>query len=889
MESAGGKSPAGRQPFASSYSPNLTPGAEFGPRYRIEALLGEGGMGAVYKAHDKELDRTVALKLVRAELTADAEMMQRFKQELLLARTISQKNILRIHDLGDVGGIKFISMAYVEGEDLHHILKREHCLSPERALKIVRQICEGLDAAHAEGVIHRDLKPQNILMDKTGTAYITDFGLAKSLEAGAAGMTRTGQFVGTPRYMSPEQCEGDRLDGRSDIYSLGLILYEMVTGDLPFQSESMMQMMYARVKQKPRSPKLLNPELPDYLVRIIMRCLETDPARRYQNAREILADIDAERGTAPSLRMRVEWPSARSSRPMVALGIALSLVLLILLAIPATRKFIFHRASKEAPTAAVAPASAAEEYLAVLPFRVLGEQGALGYIADGLEESLSAKLFQLKNVHIAPSEEVAKANRDDPLEKLGRELGANQIVEGTVQGSGEKIDVIVNLMDAQSGHRLWMKEYSGVPQDLLTMEDEIYQGLVDALKLKPSNDEMARGVAHPTESIAAYDLYLKGRDSMRGQHDVNNVQKAIALYEEALKQDPNFAQAFAGIAEASLVVYHENKDPFWAQRALSAAQQGQYLNDKLAEVHFALGRAYIATGKYSEAVVELTRSVELAPNSDEGFRLLADAYQENNRPEEALRSYQKAVNINPYYWVNYNFLGNGYYAQGDYDKALAAYRRMTEIEPDNDFGYVNIGAVYFQQGKYSECVPWFQKALAIKPDYMTYSNLGTVYEYLKKYDDAIAMFQKAMDMNPHDLLPVGNLGDAYRWSGQKDKANATYEKAIALGNQELQVNPRKAATMGLMALDYAKEGKTSEARDFIRRARAIDSNTAELIYDDAVVEALAGKPDESIKALREAFRKGASPQDAVNEPDLKSIQTLPEFSQLIKEFSGKKS
>ena len=271
-----------------------SPVPDFGPRYRVERTLGEGGMGTVYKAWDKELERAVALKLVRRDLTRDPNISLRFKQELLLASKISHRNVLRIHDLGDgPGDTKFISMAYVEGQDLDQLLRKERKLPLERAQNIARQLCAALDAAHAEGVVHRDLKPQNILIDQHDHIYVSDFGLAKSLESDL-GMTQTGQFLGMPRYMSPEQADVRPVDHRSDLYAFGLILCEMVAGNLPFEhTESTMQMLYQRVHEPAKDPRRLNPDLPEYLARIIQKCLERDVAQRYQSAREILADLDA--------------------------------------------------------------------------------------------------------------------------------------------------------------------------------------------------------------------------------------------------------------------------------------------------------------------------------------------------------------------------------------------------------------------------------------------------------------------------------------------------------------------------------------------------------------------------------------------------------------------
>ena len=369
--------PAARSTSSRASQAELTlVGTDFGTRYRVDAQLGQGGMGRVYKAYDKELNRSVAIKVLRHEFTAEPEAMERFKQELLLASKISHKNILRIHDLGDVDGVKFISMAFVEGCDLHQLLQKEGSLSADRIVLIGEQLCRALEAARVEGVVHRDLKPQNILVDQVGQIYVSDFGLAKSLETNATGMTRTGMFLGTPQYMSPEQIEGKPADHRSDLYAVGLILYEMATGAMPFRGDSALEIMFQHVKQMPPNPKALNPNLPEYLVAIILKCLEKDPAQRYQTAGAILADLESrhapQRDRANTVSISLAIPSRRG---WLKVGGAAMVLIAIALAIPGIRHLIWRPAGlKNAARATnVIPSLSEGKFLAVMPFKVIGD------------------------------------------------------------------------------------------------------------------------------------------------------------------------------------------------------------------------------------------------------------------------------------------------------------------------------------------------------------------------------------------------------------------------------------------------------------------------------------------------------------------------------------
>ncbi len=501
-------------------------------------------------------------------------------------------------------------------------------------------------------------------------------------------------------------------------------------------------------------------------------------------------------------------------------------------------------------------------------------------------DALSAKLFQMKNVHLASAGAMEKLNAADPIVKIAHQLGSKLIVQGTLQGAGEKIDVVLKLSDA-TGKQLWTKEFPGLRQDLLTIEDQIYNELVTALDVKPSDDELARNALRPTENGAAYDLYLKGRDILRGKRDVKRVQSAVDLYDQAIKKDSRFTLAYTGLADASLIMYNLNHDPAWSQKALSAAQHAQTLNDEIPEVHFALGNIYSATGKTAEAVAELKRAVTLAPNSDEGYRRLGDAYLASGKETEALQAYQQAIDANPYYWLNHNKLGMAYAQIGQNQKAMDSFKRVIDLSPDSALGYGNLGGVEFQAGNWNDAIVAFQKALKIEPSEGLYSNLGTAYFYLGHVNDAVTTFQKAVALDPNDHVAVGNLADGYRWSGDKVKAKATYDQAIGLALKALRVNPQDASTVGYLAFYYAKNGDSKKGLDFIHRARSIDGNDTSLIYIEAVVNALAGQQSEALTSLKAALQKGYPVQQARSDPELKVMASNPDFDKLIASFESK--
>ncbi|MBV9405210.1 MAG: protein kinase, partial [Acidobacteriaceae bacterium] len=839
----------------------LAPGTMLGSRYRIEAEAGSGGMGRVYRAMDLELNRTVALKVVREDLANNPEALERLKQEITLASRISHRNVLRIHDLGEANGIRFVSMAWADGEDLSELLRDAAPLPEARIFQLAIEICLGLEAAHEQGIVHRDLKPGNVLLDAAGHACIADFGLAHTADVPTT-VSRSGEVHGTPRYMSPEQVESKATDARTDIYALGLILYEMATGRIPFRDDSVYQTMAQRVTDKPRDPKLLNPAISDALSRVILRCLEREPGERYQRAADLLEDL-----------RRIAEPEKMVARSRPRRKSLYALAALLALAV-ATIVWLRQRSQILAP-----PENG--RYIAVLPFHVVGADPNLKYEAEGIADAISQRLLSLSSVHPVSSRAIEQADLQQPEGEIARKLGANLILAGSVQSQLDRIGVIAHIDNTKTHKQVWSKSFSGLREDLFTLEDEICNEIVSALNVTPSLAERERAAIQPTQDINAYDLYLKGRDLLKTHKDAQDDNAALALFEEACAKDPSFALAWTGVADASLSLYNRKKESFWAEKALAAAREAKTKNDSLPEVHFALGSVDSATGRHAQAVQEIKRALQLEPNSDDGYLRLGRAYLRAGQSETALAAFQKAVDLNPYYWYNHDRLGTAYAELGRNDQALKELHRAVELNANAASAYNNIGVIYLHEGRWNDCIAMLRKVIELRPSANAYTNLGTAYFYQGRYADAVAMDEKAAQMSPGQQIILGNLADSYRQAGQWSKAQATYDRAIEQAYRQLEVNPRDADALGSLALYYARKGGTTQPPLLINQARTIDPGNDTLMYDEAVVDALGGRKEDALKALERALRNGFSVDVAQSEPDLKSIRSLPEFEELL--------
>ena len=795
---------------------------DFGPRYRVERLLGRGGMGAVYLAYDQDLGRQVALKLVRPELMVHPEAMERFRQELLLASRISHRNILRIHDLGDAGGMKFISMAYVDGEDLHHLLTREGNLPLDRMLSIARQLCAALDAAHAEGVAHRDLKPQNILLGTGDHVFVSDFGLAKSLGE-VNGMTQSGEMLGTPRYMAPEQVDAKHVDARTDIYALGLIFYEMLTGDVPFTAETTLQLMYKRAHEIPPAPKTIAPDVPDWLNNIVMKCLERDPANRYQSAKEILDDIDAQR--------KPEAP------PVAASGVAASSVTAARDAGPIKS----HRYAWIAAAAVVVIGLAVGGWLLLKrPSRALTEKDTVvladfanttgdAVFDDTMKQALAVGLGQSPFLNVLSEGKVRTAlgQMNHPSgERLSGEnarevcqrTGSKAVISGSIASLGNEYVVGLNAINCVTGDSLAREQVQAAGKEKVLdalgsvaakLRSELGESLPSVQKFDVPLEQAM------TSSLEALKAFSLGRKQSNAA--------AIPFYERAIELDPNFAAAYARLG----VMYRNLGQP---------AQAKQYV----------------------------TKAFELREHASERDKLhIASSYYlyGTGELEKAIQTYQLWIQSYPRDWLPYLNLGAAYENIGQYEKAAEATRESLKLYPENVTAYENLAGFYLALNRFPEALDTINQALARKLDEeILHTNLYAL-DFLQ--GDSAAMAQQATWFDgkaevENEILGVEANTQAYL--GKLDKARELTRRAVA--SAESAQNKESAAMWSAeAALREALFGNYAAARERANGALSLAPGSRDAESQAAL--ALAQADDAArTKALAEELNK-SFPLDSV--------------------------
>jgi len=798
---------------------DITRGTLFAGRYEIIEELGRGGMGRVYRVEDKKVGQEVALKLIKPEIASDVKTLERFRNELKTARMIAHKNVCRMFDLGEAGGTYYITMEYVTGEDLKGLIRQVERLDTGTAVKMARQICEGLAEAHRMGVVHRDLKPSNIMIDREGSARIMDFGIARSLKA--KGMTGTGIVIGTPEYMSPEQAEAKEVDQRSDLYSLGVILFEMVTGRLPFEGDTPLSIAMKHKGEEPGEPSSINPQIPEDLSRMILRCLAKDKADRFETAEEMMAELDEIKSSIPTTEREMtagksaekaagkshgktagkttgktagkrsttsrEITLSLTPKKLMGAAVALGVVIVALVGLLLWR-----------PWSAKTPAAAdkIESSIAVISFENQTGDSGYDHLQKVFTNLLITRLEATGQFHVLTWERMRDISRQmgeegsDIIDQdLGFEICRREGIEALAIGTFTKLgemfaaDVKVYDVDTKSSLSSASSRGEGEESIIKSQIDDLSREIVASRgAARGKKGGATAGATHiadvTTSSLEAYNLYLRGVELSIKMY----LEESRQALEKAVEIDPTFASAYLELS----YVYFQMEDPSGNVEALKKAME---LSDRVLEKE----RLFIEAAYVSVVEFDLEKSVELYenlvskyPREKLALFWLGAMHYFRGANDEAIGALERALELDPRYADSVNMIAYVYTEKGEYEMAVKYFERYVALSPGQANPHDSLADAYSQMGRLEESLVEYEEALRIKPDFGSNWKMAYIHAQKEDYAEAVTCIDLFIDVaSVPGLRALGHLWKCFYlyWLGDLDSSFDELRQAETLAKE----------------------------------------------------------------------------------------------------------